>query len=72
MKALIIIGHPETDSFCYDGIFRTIKTILENKKVEIKTIELYQEDFRRENTDLVKTYKDYISWSTHIYFVSPV
>ncbi len=72
MKALIIIGHPETDSFCYDGIFRTIKTILENKKVEIKTIELYQENFRRENTDLVKTYKDYVSWSTHIYFVSPV
>ena len=72
MKALIIIGHPEADSFCYDGIFRTIKTNLENEKVEMKTIELYQEDFRRENTDLVKTYKEYISWSTHIYFISPV
>ena len=59
MKALIIISHPETESFCYDGIYRTIKsTLSENENVEIKTIELYQEDFRRENTELVKTYRE--------------
>ena len=25
MKNLIIVGHPNTESFCYDGIFKTVK-----------------------------------------------
>ena len=73
MKALIIISHPETESFCYDGIYRTIKsTLSENENVEIKTAELYQENFGRDNKELIEKYKEYVSWSTHIYFVSPV
>ena len=71
MKALIIISHPETESFCYDGIYRTIKsTLSENENVEIKTAELYQENFGRDNKELIEKYKEYVSWSTHIYFVS--
>ena len=73
MKALIIISHPETESFCYDGIYRTIKsTLSKNENVEIKTAELYQENFGRDNKELIEKYKEYVSWSTHIYFVSPV
>jgi len=28
MKNLIIIGHPNTESFCYNGIFKTVKNNL--------------------------------------------
>ena len=31
MKNLIIIGHPDKQSFCYNGIFKTIKTSIESK-----------------------------------------
>ena len=31
MQNLIIVGHPDEKSFCYNGIFKTIqKTLLEN------------------------------------------
>ena len=31
MKSLIVIGHPEENSFCYNGIFKTIlKELKEN------------------------------------------
>ena len=28
MKNLIIIGHPDMNSFCYNGIFKTVKNEL--------------------------------------------
>ena len=34
MKNLIIVGHPNTESFCYDGIFKTVKNELSTNKEE--------------------------------------
>ena len=31
MNNLVIIGHPEKDSFCYNGIFKTIKNSILSK-----------------------------------------
>ena len=71
-KILIVVGHPDTNSFCYNGIYKTIKQQLESNGEEYKTIDLYRDSFQRPRTDLIKTYQDLVTWSTHIYFVSPV
>jgi putative NADPH-quinone reductase len=74
MNNLIIIAHPNEKSFCYNGIFQTIKrTLLGNKSGElIRIIDLYDDDFSRPRTDLIKGYKDNITWSDRIYIISPV
>ena len=71
-KILIVVGHPDKNSFCYNGIYKTIKEQLESNGEEYKTIDLYRDSFQRPRTDLIKTYQDLVTWSTHIYFVSPV
>ena len=40
MKNLIIIGHPDKNSFCYNGIFKTVLSELQNKSEEIEIIDL--------------------------------
>ena len=40
MKNLIIIGHPNIESFCYNGIFKTINEELSNNNEEIEIIDL--------------------------------
>jgi NAD(P)H dehydrogenase (quinone) len=72
MKNLIIIGHPDQNSFCYDGIFKTIKTSIESKGQDLKIIDLYSDSFTRPRTKLIATYKDHISWSENIFIISPV
>lgn len=72
MKNLIIIGHPNTESFCYDGIFKTVKNELSKNKEEIEIIDLYRESFTRPRTKLIKKYQDLVTWSERIYFISPV
>ena len=72
MKNLIIIGHPNTESFCYDGIFKTIKNQLFKNKEEIEIIDLYRDSFTRPRTKLIKKYQDLVTWSERIYFISPV
>ena len=72
MKNLIIIGHPDQNSFCYDGIFITIKTSIESKGQDLKVIDLYSDSFTRPRTKLIATYKDLISWSENIFIISPV
>tara|TARA_B100000780_G_scaffold50933_1_gene31553 strand:- start:12191 stop:12769 length:579 start_codon:yes stop_codon:yes gene_type:complete len=72
MKNLIIIGHPNTESFCYDGIFKTIKNELSKNKEEIEIIDLYRDSFTRPRTKLIKKYQDLVTWSERIYFISPV
>ena len=72
MKNLIIIGHPDQNSFCYDGIFKTIKTSIETKGQDLKVIDLYSDSFTRPRTKLIATYKDLISWSENIFIISPV
>ena len=72
MNNLIIIGHPDQNSFCYDGIFKTIKTSIESKGQDLKIIDLYSDSFTRPRTKLIATYKDHISWSENIFIISPV
>jgi NAD(P)H dehydrogenase (quinone) len=72
MKNLIVIGHPDQKSFCYNGIMKTIKRELKKHDEEIKIIDLYRDSFSRPRTDLIKKYQDLVTWSERIYFVSPV
>jgi len=72
MNNLIIIGHPDQNSFCYNGIFKTIKTSIESKGQDLKVIDLYSDSFTRPRTKLIATYKDLISWSENIFIISPV
>lgn len=73
MKNLIIVAHPDKNSFCYDGIMQTINETLRSNKEEVWIIDLYTEnktfDFSK---DKVKEYKELITWSERIYIISPV
>ena len=51
IKNLIIIGHPNENSFCYNGIMKTIKKTLLDNNQEVKIIDLYRDDFKRPRTD---------------------
>ena len=69
---LIIIGHPNKKSFCYNGIFKTIyDTLLENNE-NVEVIDLYRDDFTRENKLLINNYKDKLASANQIYLISPV
>ena len=73
MNNLIVIGHPDQKSFCYNGIFKTIKENLtkdSNQKLEI--IDLYRDSFTRPRNKLIESYKKLVTWSSRIYIVSPV
>jgi len=72
MKNLVIIGHPDQSSFCYNGIFKTIVDGLKSAKEEIEIIDLYRDSFTRPRTDVIAKYKELVTWSERIYFVSPV
>ena len=72
MKNLIIIGHPDMNSFCYNGVFKTVKNELNTENQETKTIDLYRDSFTRPRANLIKNYQDLISWCERIYFISPV
>ena len=71
-KHLIVIGHPNQESFCYNGIFKTIIRQLNKHKENYKIIDLYRDSFTRPREELIQSYKELVSWSTHIYFISPV
>ena len=72
MKNLIIIGHPNIESFCYDGIFKTINNELSKNKEEIEVIDLYRDDFIRPRKALTEKYQKLVTWSERIYFISPI
>ena len=73
MKNLIVIGHPNKDSFCTSGIAKTIKETLEKNKQEVFVIDLYAENKTFEfHKDKISEYKQLITWADKIYFVSPV
>jgi len=73
MNNLIIIAHPDKKSFCYNGILKTIEKTLRKDQEELHCIDLYDENksfyFGKEK---IKEYKDLITWSNRIYFISPV
>jgi len=73
LKNLVIIGHPDQNSFCHNGIFGKIKKILnDHPNQEIKTIDLYKDKLHRDKKDLINNYKKLVTWSDRIYFISPV
>jgi len=73
MKNLIIIAHPNRESFCYNGIMKTIKPTLDKNKEEVYVIDLYEENKSLDFGEIkVKEYKELITWSERIYFISPV
>ncbi len=72
MKNLIIVGHPDKNSFCYNGIYKTIKNELIENAEDVKTIDLYRDSFTRPRNDLIKKYQELVTWCERIYFVSPV
>lgn len=72
MKNLIVIGHPNIESFCYNGIYKTIQQTLSEYGEEVQTIDLYRDIFARPRTELINRYKSQVEWSDRIYFISPV
>jgi len=74
MQNLIVIGHPDKKSFCYNGIFKTIQeSLLDSDYLnEIQVIDLYRDDFSQPRKELIKKYQDLVTWADRIYFVSPV
>ena len=72
MKNLIIIAHPNRESFCYNGIMKTIKQTLDKNKEEVYVIDLYEENKTFDFGELkVREYKELITWSERIYIISP-
>lgn len=73
MKNLIVIGHPNKDSFCYNGIYKTIYETLNVDGEQIEVIDLYRDEFHSvDRKKLMNSYQDLVTWSDRIYFVSPV
>ena len=71
-KHLIIIGHPDKKSFCYNGIFKTVLREVRKYKQEYKIIDLYEDKLHRDRKQLIKEYQDNVTWATNLYFISPV
>ena len=72
MKHLIVIGHPNKESFCYNGIYKTTIDTLEENGEEYVSIDLYGDKLHRNKTELIQYYKDMVSECTNIIFISPV
>ena len=73
MNNLIIIAHPDKKSFCYNGIFKTIEKTLNSNNEIVHVIDLYQENLNFNfGEDKIKEYRDLITWTNRIYFISPV
>jgi len=72
MNNLIIIAHPNRESFCFNGIHKTIYKTLQEANESIRVIDLYDDDFTSSKKDLVKSYKESVTWSDRIYIISPV
>ena len=73
MNNLVIVGHPDKQSFCDNGIYKTIKTTFNDFETQkVKYIDLYDDKFHRNRNDLIDSYKEMALWADRIYFISPV
>ena len=72
MKNLIVIGHPDKNSFCYNGIFKTIKNEIEVRNEDLEIIDLYRDSFTRPRDKVIKKYQELVTWTDRIYIISPV
>lgn len=73
MNNLIVIAHPDKQSFCHNGIFKTIyKTLIDNNE-SVDIIDLYEDKFNVfGDEEKSNSYKDLITKSNRIYIISPV
>ena len=61
MNNLVIIGHPDKSSFCYNGIFKTVTDKINSAKNQsIEIIDLYRDSYNRPRTKLIKRYQDLV------------
>ena len=72
MKNLVIIGHPDKNSFCHNGIYKTITQEIKNSDQELEVIDLYRDSFTRPRNNLIENYKKLVLWCERIYIISPV
>lgn len=72
MKNLIVIGHPDKKSFCYNGIFKVINEELKNNNEKIEIIDLYKDDLSIKKKEVIKHYQELVTWADRIYIISPV
>jgi len=73
MKSLIIVGHPNENSFSVSGIAKTIQDELRNNKTEYYLLDLYRENLSLDfGKDKVREYQELITWADNVYFISPV
>tara|TARA_B100001758_G_scaffold174825_1_gene151674 strand:- start:565 stop:1143 length:579 start_codon:yes stop_codon:yes gene_type:complete len=76
MENLIVIGHPDQKSFCYNGIMKTIIETLKKNNQKYELIDLYADKFSPSryyrNEKIVKKYQDLVAKSKRIYIISPV
>ena len=76
MENLIVIGHPDKKSFCYNGIMKTIIETLRKNNQTYELIDLYADKFSPSryyrNEKIVKKYQDLVAKSKKIYIISPV
>ena len=72
LKNLIVVGHPDVNSFCYNGIFQTIKDLIENSGQELEIIDLYRDSFTRPRDKVIANYQNLVTWCERMYIISPV
>ena len=73
MNNLIVIGHPNEQSFCYNGIYKKVfDTLSKDSSQKIEVIDLYRDSFTRPRNKLIESYKRLVTWSNRIYIISPV
>ena len=72
MKNLIVIGHPDKQSFCYNGIFKKVRNEIELRKEQLEIIDLYRDSYLRPRKKLIKKYQNLVTWCERIYIISPV
>lgn len=73
MNNLIIIAHPDKQSFCHNGIFKTIYKTLADHNENVEVIDLYEEKFNVfGDGEKTNKYKELIIKSHRIYIISPV
>ena len=72
MNNLIIIAHPDKQSFCHNGIFKTIYQTLSNHNENVDVIDLYDDKFNVfGDEEKTNRYKELITKSHRIYIISP-
>ena len=47
-KHLIVVGHPDKRSFCYNGIYKTIVRQMHRHNSDYKVIDLYEDKLHRD------------------------